>query len=116
MYPVDSGLFVARWYPRNKHVDHSVNVPLSEQQLDYVHVSEMKEFSKQLLTAYVFSSLILYDFVDIFDFGLQAKNCYVTAFVDVFTYVFDCLSYDEGKIVNLPTFVVLPSFTTASCK
>ena len=25
-YPVDSGLFVARWFPRNKHVDHSVNV------------------------------------------------------------------------------------------
>ena len=45
---VDSGLFVARWFPRNKHVDQSVNVPISEQQLDYVPVSEMKEFTKQL--------------------------------------------------------------------
>ena len=88
---MDSGLFVARWIPKNKQVDHSVNVPLSEQQLDYVHVSEMKEFANSFITAYVSSSLILYDFVDVFDFGLQAKNCHVTAFVDVFAYVFDCL-------------------------
>ena len=91
MYLVDSGLFVARWIPKNKHVDHSVNVPLSEQQLDFVYVSEMKEFAKQFITAYVSSSLILYDFIDIPDFGLQAKNCHVAASVDVFTYVFDCL-------------------------
>ncbi|XP_065572716.1 pre-mRNA-splicing factor ATP-dependent RNA helicase PRP16-like [Artemia franciscana] len=44
MYPVDSGLFVARWIPKNKHVDHSVNVLLSEQELNFVHVSEMKEY------------------------------------------------------------------------
>ena len=73
-------------FQKNKNVDHSVNVPLSEQQLDYVHVSEIKEFTKQLHYCLCIS-LIFFDFVEIFDFGLQAKNCHVTAFVDVFTYV-----------------------------
>ena len=74
MYLVDSGLFVARWIPKNKHVVHFVNVPLSELQLDFVHVSEMKEFAKQLhYCLCIFQPEI------------------VTAFVHVFTYVFDCL-------------------------
>jgi len=46
MYPVDSGLFVASCIPKIKYVDHSENGQLSEQQLEFVNLSEMKEFAK----------------------------------------------------------------------
>ena len=86
LYPMDSGLFVARCIPKNKHVNHSVNVLLSEQQLDYVHVSKMKEFAAWYLPAWYFtiSSISL-----ISDY--KPKTAMSTAFFDVFTYVFDCL-------------------------
>jgi hypothetical protein len=45
---VDSGIFVAHLLLRNKRVSRFLHVLLSEQQLDLVHVWEMKEFAIQL--------------------------------------------------------------------
>ena len=63
LYPMDSGLIVARWISKKKHDDDSVNILLSEQQMDFVHVSEMKEFALVVLGTksrrYYFVNLLL---------------------------------------------------------